>query len=37
MYKDGKLYFKKESEQKIFFVLTLIMLGLGILSKLGLF
>lgn len=37
LYKNGKLYYKKETERRLFFVLTMIMLGLGILSKIGLF
>ncbi len=34
---NGKTYFSKENERKLFFVLTLIMLFLGVLVKLGLF
>ncbi|MCJ7540909.1 MAG: hypothetical protein MUO88_14740 [Desulfobacterales bacterium] len=33
----GVTYFDRKTERKIFFVLTLIMLLLGIFSKLGLF
>lgn len=36
-YEDGKIYFSKATERKVFFVLTLLMLVLGIFSKLGLF
>jgi hypothetical protein len=35
--KNGKLYFSKKTERKVFFVLTLIMLLWGIFTKLGLF
>ena len=34
---EGKIYFNRETEKKIFFGLTLIMLLLGILAKIGLF
>ena len=34
---NGKVYFSKETERKFFFTLTLGMLLLGILAKLGLF
>ncbi len=33
---NGKLYFSKKTERKIFFILTLFMLCFGILYKLGL-
>jgi len=36
-YCDGILYFSRKTERLVFFVLTMIMLGLGILTKLGLF
>lgn len=36
IYENGKVYFSREAERKIFFALTLIMLLTGILSKLGL-
>ena len=32
-----KIYFRKDTERRFFFVLTLIMLVLGILSKIGIF
>lgn len=35
--KNGRVYYKKESERKLFFVLTIIMLLLGILAKIGFF
>jgi hypothetical protein len=35
-YRDGKIYFSREGERRFFFVLTLVMLGLGISVKLGL-
>ncbi len=31
----GRIYFSKETERRIFFVLTLILLCAGIVSKLG--
>ncbi|MDY6878796.1 MAG: hypothetical protein V2J25_14050 [Desulfatiglans sp.] len=34
---EGKIYFTRETEKRIFFGLTLIMLLLGILAKIGLF
>ena len=34
---EGITYFDRKTERKIFFVLTLIMLGLGVFAKLGLF
>ena len=34
--KDGKLYFSKALERKLFFVLTLAMMLLGLLTKIGL-
>lgn len=34
---NGVTYLDRETERKIFFVLTLIMLLLGVLAKLGLF
>ncbi len=37
LYKDGKIYFSKKTERKIFFVLTIIMLIAGIFAKLDLF
>lgn len=36
-YSDGILYFSKRAERVFFFILTLIMLGLGFLGKLGVF
>ena len=32
---EGKIYFSKATERKIFFVMTLIMLALGIFVKMG--
>ncbi len=32
---DGRLYFTRATERRIFFVLTLLMLAAGILMKLG--
>ena len=37
VYKNGKIHFSKKTERKLFFVMTLIMLLLGILVKLELF
>jgi len=37
LHAKGVTYFDRKTERKIFFVLTLIMLLLGIFSKLGLF
>lgn len=34
-YKDGKLYFDRDAERSVFFILTLAMLLSGILLKLG--
>jgi len=34
-YKDGKLFFNKEKERSVYFILTLVMLFSGILFKLG--
>ncbi len=36
-YDRGRIYFTRRMERKVFFVLTLIMLGAGILYKLGIF
>ena len=36
-HKDGKTYFSKKTERNFYFVLTLIMMMLGILTKAGLF
>ena len=36
-YKNGKIYFSREMERKFFFILTVIMLLLGIFAKAGLF
>jgi len=36
-YKDGKIYFSKKTERKLFFLLTIIMLIAGIFAKLDLF
>ncbi len=32
-YKNGKMYFSKKTERKIFFLLTIVMLILGIFAK----
>jgi hypothetical protein len=37
LWRDGKLYFTKELERRIFFILTLIMLGAGIGYRVGIF
>jgi len=37
LHRKGVTYFDKDTERKIFFILTLIMLILGILVKLGVF
>lgn len=34
-YKDGRFYFTKEAERSFYFILTLIMLVVGILYKTG--
>jgi hypothetical protein len=36
-YKNGKIYFSRETERKFFFILTVIMLLLGLFAKVGLF
>lgn len=36
-YKDGKIYFNREMERKFYFILTILMLLLGLLAKVGLF
>ena len=36
-YKDGKIYFSKGVERKFYFVLTILMLLLGLLAKAGVF
>ena len=36
-YKNGKIYFSRESERKFFFILTVIMLLMGLFAKVGLF
>jgi len=36
-YDKGRIYFTRRMERKVFFVLTLIMLGAGILYKVGVF
>jgi hypothetical protein len=35
-YKDGKLYFNREAERMVYFILMLVMACSGILIKLGL-
>ena len=37
LHENGKIYFTRETERKFYFVLTIIMLLLGILAKAGLF
>ncbi|MCK5783421.1 MAG: hypothetical protein KAH06_03175 [Desulfobacterales bacterium] len=37
LYDNGKFYYSKETERKFYFVLTIIMLLFGILTKLGIF
>lgn len=34
-YKDGKIFFNKKTERNFFFILTIIMLVVGIAFKLG--
>ena len=36
-YKNGKIYFNRETERSFFFILTIVMLLLGLLAKAGLF
>jgi len=36
-FRTGKLYFSKKTERNFFFVMTLLMLALGILAKLDFF
>ena len=36
-YKNGKIYFSKETERAVYFILTILMLLLGLLAKAGLF
>jgi len=36
-YRNGRLYFSKKTERNFFFVMTLLMLALGILAKMGFF
>jgi len=36
-YKKGKIYFSRELERRFYFILTILMLFLGLLSKAGLF
>ena len=36
-YHDGKIYFTKAAERRVFFFLTIFMLTLGVLSFAGLF
>ncbi|MFY9944199.1 MAG: hypothetical protein WAK57_18655 [Desulfobacterales bacterium] len=35
--RDGRIYFSRQAERRLFFILTLIMLLLGILCQLGVF
>ncbi len=36
-YEKGRIYFTRRIERKVFFALTLVMLGAGLLYRLGLF
>ena len=36
-YRDGKFYFSRRAERKFYFILTLLMMVLGLLAKTGLF
>jgi len=36
-FRNGKLYYSKKTERNFFFGMTLLMLALGILAKLGFF
>ena len=36
-YKNGKIYFSRAMERKFFFILTVIMLLMGLFAKVGLF
>ncbi len=36
-FKNGRMYFTKDLERKIFFFLTIVMLGLGVIYKADLF
>ncbi len=36
-YQDGKIFFSRETERKFYFILTILMLLLGLLAKAGLF
>jgi len=36
-YRNGKLYYSKKTERNVFFVMTLVMLVLGILAKMDFF
>jgi hypothetical protein len=35
-YRNGKIYFSKEAERRFYFILTILMLILGLLAKAGL-
>ncbi|MFZ5563106.1 MAG: hypothetical protein ACOZBW_03585 [Thermodesulfobacteriota bacterium] len=35
VYENGRLYFSKRMERNVFFVLTLLMMGAGLLVKFG--
>ena len=37
VYRWGRVYFSRETERKFFFILTMVMLLLGLLAKAGLF
>ena len=37
VYRWGKIYFSAKLERKVFFILTMVMLLLGLLAKAGLF
>jgi hypothetical protein len=36
-YKNGKIFFSREMERKFYFILTILMLLVGLLAKVGLF
>jgi hypothetical protein len=35
MRRDGRIYFSRQTERKLFFILTLVMLVVGVLYRLG--
>ena len=36
-YKSGKIYFSRQTERALYFILTILMLLLGLFAKVGLF